>query len=379
MTILTVSQINRYIKSIFESDKKLADLYVRAEISNFTHHYRSGHFYFSLRDEHSAIRAVMFREHASELPFEPEDGMAVLVRAGAGVFERDGTYQLYVTDMQPDGAGALAVAFEQLKRRLAAEGLFDERRKKPLPAFPRRIGVVTSRGAAALQDIINVVSRRYPLAALIVSPAQVQGAGAAASVRTALELLDSGNRCDVIILARGGGSAEDLSAFNDEALCRAVSAARTPTVSAVGHETDYSICDFVADLRAPTPSAAAELVTPSAESVRQRMELYRRIINPQEAISQRLARLDSLRRTIRAKMLACIQASGQTAAARAAMLENLSPLAVLARGYAIVEKAGRAVKSSGELAAGDRVCLRLLRGVAEATITGTEGTDWLNK
>jgi len=273
MTVLTVSQLNRYVKAVIEEDKRLCDLYIKGEISNFTRHFKSGHCYFSMKDEGGLVKAVMFKSNAGDLRFEPENGMSVLVRAHLGVFERDGAYQLYVTDMQPEGAGAAAVAFEQLKQRLFSKGLFDDAHKKPLPAFPRRIGVVTSQTGAALQDIINVISRRYPVCELLTAHADVQGENAASALVSALKMLDE--RCDVIIIGRGGGSAEDLRAFNDEALAYAVYEAKTPVVSAVGHEVDYTICDFVADLRAPTPSVAAELVTPSAQELKQRVSGYR--------------------------------------------------------------------------------------------------------
>ncbi|MDR2932985.1 MAG: exodeoxyribonuclease VII large subunit, partial [Oscillospiraceae bacterium] len=220
MLTLTISQLNRYIKAVLEEDRKLSDLYIKGEISNFTHHFRSGHFYFTLKDESSSIKAVMFKSHAADVPFTPESGMTVLVRAGVGVYERDGAYQLYVTDMQPDGAGALALAFAQLKERLAGEGLFEARYKKPLPPYPSRVGVVTSETGAALRDITQVLSRRYPVATLVFCPALVQGREAEASLVRALARLDGA--CDVIILGRGGGSAEDLSCFNGEMLARAV-------------------------------------------------------------------------------------------------------------------------------------------------------------
>ncbi|MCL2056991.1 MAG: exodeoxyribonuclease VII large subunit [Oscillospiraceae bacterium] len=265
MVTLTVSQLNRYVKSVIEGDKKLADVYLKGEISNFTNHYRSGHYYFSLKDEKSAVKAVMFESHASFLPFLPENGMTVLVRAGAGVYERDGVYQLYVTDMQPHGLGAMAAAYEQRRQKLADEGLFDSSRKKSLPAFPEKIGVVTSETGAAFRDIVQVLSRRWPIASVTLYPAPVQGEGAADALAHGVRALDG--KCDVIILARGGGSAEDLWQFNDENLVRAVAAASTPLISAVGHETDTTLCDFAADVRAPTPSAAAELAVPSAAEV----------------------------------------------------------------------------------------------------------------
>lgn len=412
---VTVSQLNRYLKALLDEDTKLSGIFVRGEISNFTRHYKSGHLYFTVRDKDSAIRAVMFRTHAEDLRFEPENGMAVLVQANVTVYERDGVYQLYVTDMQPDGAGALAVAFEQVKNRLAARGLFDEAHKKPLPEYPRRIGVVTSETGAALQDIINVLTRRYPLAGLLLCPAVVQGREAPMSLIRALQALDANGGCDVIILARGGGSAEDLAAFNDEALASAVFAAETPVVSAVGHETDFTICDFVADLRAPTPSAAAELCTPSAEQLARRLASTRMVLRAgarQKLLreTQRLARssvllragarqglrrrderlervkqapalrsprawlmknherLDFLSGSLYNKKSAYIHWCGERLARRAALLDTLSPLRVLQRGYCVATREGDAVTSVGRVAPGEALEVRFRDGVAGTVV-----------
>jgi exodeoxyribonuclease VII large subunit len=255
--IFSVIELNNYIKNIFENNRTLTSVSIRGEISNFVNH-RSGHLYFSLKDAEGQIRAVMFRARASTLKFMPESGMKVVVHGTVTVYPRDGSYQIYVSTMQPDGIGALYLAYEQLKNRLAEEGLFDEKYKKVIPFIPRRIGVITSPTGAAVRDIINVTGRRFPGADLYIYPALVQGEGAEASLIKALDYLDNSHLCDVIIIGRGGGSIEDLWAFNGESLARRIFAARTPIISAVGHETDFTICDFVADLRAPTPSAAAE-------------------------------------------------------------------------------------------------------------------------
>jgi exodeoxyribonuclease VII large subunit len=388
---LTVGQLNRYIKSLLEGDGKLSDLYIKGEISNFTHHYRSGHFYFTLKDEKSAVRAVMFQSHAAALPFLPENGMALLVRASVGLYERDGQYQLYVTDMQPDGTGALAVAYEQLRRRLSDEGLFDESRKKTLPRFPRVIGVVTSQTGAAIQDILNILSRRWPLAKVLVYPATVQGAGAAKTLLRGVKTLDG--KADVIILGRGGGSAEDLWPFNDEMLARTIAAAATPIVSAVGHETDYTICDFVADLRAPTPSAAAELVAPSLTDYQRRVTAYgvwlrrnaREMLDqhalaldritsrpafqiPMEQVRKKQRKLDFFAGMLYNNKKILLERLAGELARRAALLDSLSPLRVLERGYAAVFSQAGAIQAAADVKAGDRLHIRFRDGEVEAQV-----------
>jgi len=390
---VTVSQVNRYIKAVLEEDGKLTDLYVKGEISNFSCHNRSGHFYFSLKDQASAVRAVMFQSDAKELPFLPENGMAVLVRARVGVYERDGVYQLYVSDIQPDGAGALAVAFEQRKAKLAAQGLFDEACKKPLPPRPARVGIVTSGTGAALQDILSVLSRRYPLCTAVVAPALVQGREAAASVARAVRQLDREGGCDVMIVGRGGGSTEDLWCFNEEAVAYAVFGCKTPVISAVGHETDYTICDFVADVRAPTPSAAAELAVPAAEALRRRVQesgarlagaaktalrrreealgrfrdhaalrdLAGRFVKAQE-------RLDFFRESLYNRKCIFIQEKTREIRARAALLDSLSPLRVLDRGYCLTYRGEDAVPSVRALRPGDAMRIRFRDGAADAAV-----------
>ena len=259
---LTVSQLNTYVKSLLESDPRLADVYVVGEISNFTDHARSGHLYLSLKDDGALVRAVMFRSAASRLRFTPQNGMRVLCRGRISLYDRDGQYQYYIEDMQPDGVGALSVAFEQLKQKLADEGLFDPLRKKPIPAYPGRIAVITSPTGAAVQDILKILRRRYPIAEVLLCPVLVQGDAAPRELTAAVEAVGQARCADVIIIGRGGGSMEELWAFNDEGLARAIARCPVPVISAVGHETDFTICDFVSDLRAPTPSAAAELAVP---------------------------------------------------------------------------------------------------------------------
>ena len=264
---LTVTQVNTYIKAILDENVHLKNIYIVGEISNFLHYFRSGHMYFTLKDDNSQLKAVMFSSNADRLKFKPSDGMKVLCRGRISVYDKDGAYQFYIDDMQPDGIGTLAIAFEQLKDKLSKEGLFDEIYKKPIPIFPRKIGVATSDMGAAIEDIKNITKRRYPIAELVVVPTVVQGDSAPADICKSIKILDLRSDIDVIIVGRGGGSLEDLWAFNTEQVARAVFECETPIISAVGHETDYTICDFVSDLRAPTPSAAAELAVPDSATL----------------------------------------------------------------------------------------------------------------
>lgn len=270
---ISVSELNNYIKNMFDSSRFLSSVTVKGEISNFTYH-RSGHLYFSLKDGEAQIKAVMFRSSAARLKFMPESGMKVIAHGSVSVFPRDGAYQLYVSSMQPDGIGALYLAYEQLKARLAEEGLFDDENKKLLPEMPQKIGVITSPTGAAVRDIINVVGRRFPLAKIYLYPALVQGSGSEESLIRGLDYLDRSGLVDVIIIGRGGGSIEDLWSFNSERLARRIFDAKVPIISAVGHETDFTICDFVSDMRAPTPSAAAELAVPDIRELYLRLDSY---------------------------------------------------------------------------------------------------------
>lgn len=386
--MVSVSQLNFYIKSLLDGDKNLSSVFVTGEISNLSDHYRSGHLYFSLKDEKSSIKAVMFANSASRLRFLPENGMKVIVRGRVSVYETAGQYQLYAEDMQPDGAGVLAVAFEQLKAKLRAEGLFEQSHKKPLPRMPRRVGVITSPTGAARRDIESILKRRFPLAQVLLCPVLVQGARSAKELARAVSYLDGQKACDVIIIGRGGGSAEDLSAFNDEALARAVFAAQTPVISAVGHETDFTICDFVSDLRAPTPSAAAELCVPDREELAQKLseqrftmqklmeiKLHREqarigalaqsrcLRNPMECyILQNSQTLDRLSQRLANGLISGVSAKNQGLSALAAKLDALSPLKILARGYAVASKDGKTVKSVKGLKKGDAFTLLLSDG-----------------
>ncbi|MCL2068635.1 MAG: exodeoxyribonuclease VII large subunit [Oscillospiraceae bacterium] len=366
MHTLSITQLNRYVKAVLEEDSKLADLFLKAEVSNFTRNGRSGHCYFSLKDENSSVRAVMWAGVASALKFLPEDGMSVIARVTVGLYERDGSFQVYVNDLIPEGEGALAAAMRQRVERLSKLGVFDPARKKPIPAWPMRVGVVTSETGAAIGDITQVLSRRWPVARMLFCPAQVQGEGAAQSLIAALKKLDGGGKCDVIIIGRGGGSSEDLRAFSDEALAMAVYEAKTPVISAVGHEMDISICDMAADLRAPTPSAAAELAVPLLEQ--ELLSLERREKDLQRFIKNKWERLDFFADSLYNIQKEMIRGKNRELAAKSALLDSLSPLRILGRGYAAVFHEDRAVRSAAELREGQKVGIRFADGTAQARI-----------
>lgn len=388
--VLSVSQLNRYIKMNFDADENLANIFISGEISNFTNHYRTGHLYFTLKDDSAAVRAVMFNSSAKRLKFMPEDGMKVIARGRVSVYEASGQYQLYVDDMQPDGVGALNLAYEQLKEKLQKEGLFSELHKKPLPPYPEKVGVITSPTGAAVRDIINVLGRRFPYAEIVFCPVLVQGDGAHLQLTDAVNLFNSERAADVIIIGRGGGSIEDLWEFNDEGLARAVYNSDIPVISAVGHETDFTICDFVADMRAPTPSAAAELAVPDANELqyalsalknrmflnvssgiadrRSRLEYLTSkgaLKSPDEMLSNRSQRLD----TAFSKMLSSYEnrIGGKKVKfiSAATALSKLDPMSVLMRGFAFVsDKNGKNVYSSQALAKGDKINVRFHDGSA---------------
>lgn len=395
--ILTVTQLNTYVKSVIDSDDRLSLLYLCAEISNFTNHYRTGHFYMTLKDENSSVKAVMFKGDAIKLRFMPENGMRVLIRGRLSVFPRDGQYQVYIEDMQPDGAGALHLAFEQLKAKLQKEGLFDEDKKKPLPQYPTRVGVVTSATGAAVRDIINVLGRRFPMATVVLCPVQVQGTSAAPQICKAIELFNEKKAADVLIVGRGGGSIEDLWAFNEESVARAVFNSEIPIVSAVGHETDFTICDFVADLRAPTPSAAAELCVPDSfeersfiysfsmrcqRAMRVKIDSERKTLiqteksaglkNPLHIIETGRMSLDKMAQRIDSVMRMKMTKSRAELSRLAGKADALSPLKVLGRGYAIAEKDNKAVTSIKEIRDGDDIFIRFADGKAGCTVKNTE-------
>jgi exodeoxyribonuclease VII large subunit len=403
--VFTVSEINEYVRMLLDSDPRLRRVWLRGEISNFTNHYKTGHFYFSLKDEQSSLRAVMFRGNNSRLTFVPENGMRVLLCGDIRAYPRDGQTQIVVSEMQPDGAGSLALAFEQLRRKLEAEGLFDVARKKPLVKYPRRIGVITSPTGAAIHDIIRITSRRYPLCELILFPALVQGSGAAASLCVGVEFFNSVDLVDEIIIGRGGGSVEDLWAFNDERLARTIAASRLPVISAVGHESDVTICDFVADYRAPTPSGAAEIAVPDkaelyavlngmetrlqrvtdqyltrAKEALSRRGDHRLLTSPQAMFDERRMHLCMREERLMHISSAAVERARGAMATRATKLESLSPLAVLSRGYAMVSDADGHLKSSAtSLRMGQAVRLRFADGCAMADITSVEGNQQKSK
>ena len=391
---ISVTGVNEYIKKLIEGDGTLRDIYIKGEISNFKNHYSTGHYYFSLKDDTSVIRAVMFNSAASKLQFVPENGMLVVIRGRISAFVRDGQYQIYVTEMEPDGVGSLYIAYEQLKRKLEAEGLFADSRKKPIPKIPSRVGVITSATGAAVRDIINVTGRRFPFAEVIVYPALVQGDGAVASLIKGLEYFNKSHSADVIIIGRGGGSIEDLWAFNSELLARTVAASEIPVISAVGHETDFTICDFVADKRAPTPSAAAELAVPDTEELKrkitniikresallsqrivaaramvERFSKSRALADPKNQIDDKRMDLTALYEKLTVSMKRNCIDKKTALAVSAGKLSALDPMAVLARGFAAAYgDDGTIIKSTKSVSVGERISLRVSDGTINAEV-----------
>lgn len=393
-TAVTVRQLNLYIKSLLEGDSKLAYISIRGEISNFKRHFASGHLYFTLKDDTAALKCVMFKGNAARLRFQPKEGMQVVCSGRISVFERDGVYQLYAENMVPDGEGDLMAALEKLKAKLEAEGLFDQTRKKPIPKFPKKVAVITSETGAAVRDILNVLGRRYPLCDVLFCPATVQGALAPASLCNALDIVAK-TEADVVIIGRGGGSIEDLWCFNDERLARKIADMNIPVISAVGHETDFTVCDFVADLRAPTPSAAAELAVPDAEELLQNISGFKRgtqnrISNVIASYELALSRLTSSRMftapaeyicerrslmldSVTDRISSCAEKSVITKeklfCTVAAKLDALSPIKTMLRGFTVAEKDGKALSSVGQLTAGEDITLRFHDGKAKCNTT----------
>lgn len=396
MLTYTVSQLNNYVKNIIDNDPYLNYIYVVGEISNFTNHYKTGHFYLTLKDEKAAIKAVMFRSSAARIKFEPQNGMKVICRGRASLFERDGSFQFYIEDMQPDGVGALQIAFEQLVEKLKAEGLFDEKYKKKIPSYPEKIAVITSPTGAAIQDITNVLTRRFPCAEMIMCPVLVQGDGAAEQLIDAVKRVNDTNAADVIIIGRGGGSIEDLWAFNDEELAREIFRSRIPVISAVGHEIDYTISDFVSDLRAPTPSAAAELAVPDITDVKYLLAktednletAYLNIINQHKArlkfyaenhvlknpinyLSNLSEKLNFTFNKLSSAYSTVLHQNSECFAEKCAKLNALSPLATISRGYSVAYKDSKPIKSVKSINIGDSLLLVLADGKAECTVKST--------
>lgn len=397
--IATVTQINNYIKVLFERTPVLGNIWIRGEISNFKLH-SSGHIYMTLKDEGAALRAVMFKSAAAKLSLRPENGMKILARGRIGVFERDGQYQLYIEEMEEEGKGDLYRLFEELKKKLGEEGLFDEKRKKPIPSFPLRIGIVTSPTGAAVRDIINILRRRWPLAEARLYPALVQGPGAAASICRGIEYFNKNKNADVLIVGRGGGSTEDLWAFNEEATPRAVYNSQIPVISAVGHETDFTLCDFAADLRAPTPSAAAELAVPDikdiAAFVESSIERAKNLLlskadmrRKQLDLLTERSSLAGFNRRIEGMMQLADRAEDELLRAYSSLLERrgallgesavrldaLSPLKVFERGYSVSYKNGRVLKSAEDVKKGDEITLHLKDGRVKTEAVSIERCD----
>lgn len=400
VSAITVNQLNTYVKSLLEGNVHLQNITITGELSNFKNHYASGHWYFTLKDEEAAVRCVMFRTYAGSVRFAPRDGDTVVLQGRVSLYEKDGQYQFYAERMYPVGAGALALQFERIKEKLNAEGLFDASRKKPLPKYPKNIAVVTSDTGAAVKDILSILARRYPVARVIMCPVTVQGETAVPQMLAALDRLYRLNAADVIIIGRGGGSAEDLWEFNDETLARKIALSPVPVISAVGHETDFTICDFVADMRAPTPSAAAELAVPDSAELENRFAKFESLLksaltakyerafarlkgalssrffkSPETAITERRAeRADRAADKLLAAYSALLSEKGGCLAEFAAALDTLSPLKTLARGYAVAIKSGETVRKAEELNVGDGITLKFTDGDVDCKVTKKEQT-----
>ena len=390
--VLSVGEANRYVKMLMDNDSLLSSISIQGEISNLKYH-SSGHLYFTLKDAEAEISAVMFRSAAAGLKMRVTDGMRVIAYGRISVYEKSGKCQIYVSAMVDNGIGALQLEFERLKKTLAEEGLFDEQRKRPIPKFPRCIGIITSPTGAAVRDMINVTGRRWPSTKILLFPSLVQGEQAPNSLCLGLEYLNATNACDVIIIGRGGGSIEDLWAFNDEKVVRSVAESSIPVISAVGHETDFTLCDFAADLRAPTPSAAAELATPDADEIKLRLDelvgraesIALRTLNfKRGAVSELSKRLElsspSGRLELERKQLSLVSERLEQTIARtiqknrerfsvlATELGAINPLAVLGRGYSYSQKDGSVVASIEQISVGDKIDIRFSDGIAEAEI-----------
>lgn len=394
--IYEVSQINTYLKDKFDSDPFLGGLCVRGELSNYKV-YPSGHHYFTMKDAEGALRCVMFRGSAMRLRFRPQNGMKVLAVGRITVYPRDGAYQMYCESMTPDGVGDLHVAYEQLKAKLQEEGLFDLRHKQPLPQFPHRIAVITSSAGAAIHDILRILGKRYPLSKVILLPVRVQGVEAPPEIVGAIRYVNRWKLADVILTGRGGGSIEDLWAFNDERVARAIYDSEIPVVSAVGHEPDVTIADFVADVRAATPSNGAELIAPDQEDLRQRLQSCesrmaaalekqlklsrqrldalagRRVLqSPKNYIEDRRVTLDRVQEQLTAAARHCFDRKRQRFIRLTASLDAMSPLKVLSRGYSVVRSGTRLVKSVHDVTAGDALRISLADGTVNAAVTGIQ-------
>jgi exodeoxyribonuclease VII large subunit len=399
--VLTVTQLNEYIKILLDASPILGNIYIKGEISNFTNHYKTGHLYFTLKDEGGLLKAVMFKANVSKLKFMPENGMRVIAHGRVTSFVREGQYQFYADSIEPDGVGALYIAYEQLKKRLQDEGLFREDKKRPLPKIPLRIGIITSPTGAAIRDMINISGRRFPIAEIVIYPSLVQGDGAAAQLIAGLAYFNSAKRVDVIIIGRGGGSIEDLWAFNDETLARAVRASRIPVISAVGHETDFTICDFAADRRAPTPSAAAELAVPDAPELRrkinnitgrlelilaqnvslQRQKLHRlserRVLtSPATVIDEKRMMTLSAERRLESNIKLILSRKKNDFIQYTSKLGALNPMSVITRGYsAVFREDGTLIKSVKQIEIGEGFYFKTSDGEVSGEVKEIKETE----
>ncbi len=398
---ITVKQLNLYVKTLLEGDRRLSSVVVAGEISNFKNHYASGHLYFTLKDSEAAIKCVMFRSSAVRLRFVPKDGSKVVLRGHISLYEKDGQYQFYADEMSEDGLGDISLRFEQLKEKLSKEGLFDPENKRPIPRFPMSIAVVTSQTGAAVQDIINILSRRWPVAQIVLCPVSVQGESAVPEMLSVLERVYSLDSVELIIIGRGGGSAEDLWSFNDERLARKIYESPVPVISAVGHETDFTICDFVSDLRAPTPSAAAELAVPDSREIIEKLKRYgsimltslRKTYNYQEVclkavlnsnifknpvenlIEQRTQRVDKAVERLCDLFNNRVSSFENKCMRLTTKLDTLSPLKVMNRGYSLVTRNNFLVRSVDDVNAGENISIKLSDGTIKCTITDKEKDD----
>ena len=389
---ISVTQLNKYIKDKIANDEYLNNVLIKGEISNFKNHY-TGHMYFTLKDENCLIKCIMFKSYAQKLMFEPKDGMKVFVFGTVSVFERDGVYQIYVKAMEEDGVGDLYTKYQKLKQELEEKGLFSQEHKKKIPMFPKVIGVLTSQTGSVIRDIINVSTRRNPNVYIRLLPVPVQGEGAAEKISAGIEYMNKNELADVLILARGGGSLEDLWPFNEEIVAYSIYNSKIPVISAVGHETDFSISDFVADLRAPTPSAAAELAVPDIYEVKQKLNMYQNSLKqaltrkleimklryekcmssfvfkePTRRINENYIKIDGYIKELEKLIKAKNEQEKKKYVELLAKLDTLSPLKTLLRGYSIVEKQGKIVKSVKELKTDDEINLRLNDGSKTAKI-----------
>ena len=394
LNTITVSQLNNYVKSLIENDPRIAIVNVSGEISNFKNHFSSGHWYFTLKDANASIRCVMFRSSASRVRFQVEDGLAVVLKGRVSVYEKDGQYQFYAEEMHPVGEGDLALQFKQVKEKLEQEGLFDTSSKRVLPKFPKRIAVITSDTGAAVRDILNITSTRYPSCEIVMCPVLVQGDNAARDMIATLDRVYKLDDIDTIIIGRGGGSAEDLHCFNDEMLARKIYESPFPVISAVGHETDFTICDFVADVRASTPSHAAELAVPDWRELKKRVDVISNLLksttlrkydlysgklqalilkvspaNLSRIVDSKQLDVDRLSDKIASQIKFALQNGVNTAANLAARIDALSPLKVMARGFSTVTKNGEYIVSSDKINSGDNITVKFIDGDINCLVT----------